>query len=213
MPPPEPVPAPEPVPPPEPVPAPVVSPPSAPAVLTRADWGAKPYKGTPVPQPRYDFLVLHHAAGFHADTEAEGLARMRDIQRLHQDDRGWSDIGYHFLVDSAGRVYQGRPYAQSLPLDQRPNLVIGAHVAGQNTGKVGVCVLGCYHAAANGCDDAVTPEALHAVVHLMAFLCHRYGIAPDHLRGHRDFLGTDCPGDTLYALLPTIRDQVQALLP
>lgn len=188
-------------------------PPLAPVVIPRTAWGARPYKGTPVAQPRYDFLVLHHAAGYHALTEAEGLARMQDIQRLHQDDRGWSDIAYHFLVDAAGRVYQGRPYVQNVPLDQRPDLVIGAHVAGQNTGKVGVCVMGCYHPPANGCDDAVTPDALDALVRLMAFLCHRYGIAPDHLRGHRDFLGTDCPGDTLYALLPTIRSQVQALLP
>ncbi len=212
VPPPPPEPTPVPPPPPEPTPVPEPAPPAAPAVVTREAWGARPYDGTPVKQPRYEHLVLHHAAGFQATSQQEGIERMRQIQAFHQDTRGWSDVAYHFIVDQGGHVYQGRPYAQSRPLAERPDLVIGAHVAGQNTGKIGVCVLGCYNPETSNCNDAVSAATLDALVRLFAFLSHHYGIPPANIRGHRDFLATECPGSTLYPRLTEIRQRVEALL-
>ena len=72
--------------------------------------------------PYYDKMTLHHSAGFSAETLEEGIAQMQAIQLFHQDIRGWSDIGYHFVIDKAGNIYQGRP-----------ETVIGAHTGGSNT--------------------------------------------------------------------------------
>ena len=86
---------------------------SAPTIITRSEWGASPLKGNPVAQPHYRFLTLHHAAGFSASDVDEGKIQVKRIQRLHQEGNGWADIGYHFLIDAAGNIYQGRPYMKT----------------------------------------------------------------------------------------------------
>ena len=75
----------------------------------------------------YQTLVIHHSAFYKAD----GLATLSEIQRLHREDRGWADVGYHFLVDKDGTIYEGRALT-----------VRGAHTAGFNTGSAGICLLG-----------------------------------------------------------------------
>jgi N-acetylmuramoyl-L-alanine amidase len=187
---------------------------SAPTIITRSSWGANGFQGTPAPQPHYRFLTLHHAAGFSASDVDEGKAQVKRIQRLHQEGNGWADIGYHFLIDAAGNIYQGRPYMQDISLLQRPTLVIGAHVAGGNTGNIGVCLLGCFHPETNAstCDDVLTESVETSLVQLCAFLCANYAIAPTHVKGHRDFNSTACPGSNLYPRLPEIRLLVQQVL-
>src|SRR5262245_61371616 len=184
---------------------------SAPTIVTRAEWGANPLQGTPVPQPNYRFLTLHHAAGFSASNVAEGKAQVKRIQQLHQEGNGWADIGYHFLIDAAGNIYQGRPYLQDIPLSQKPSLIVGAHVAGQNTGNIGVCLLGCFHPEANAstCNDVLTLSIETPLVQLLAFLSVSYGMVPTNIKGHKDFTSTACPGSNLYPRLPEIRQLVQ----
>jgi len=141
---------------------------------------------------------------------------VRDIQQFHQDVRGWSDIGYHFLLDLEGRIYQGRPFAdESIPFDQGPPLVIGAHVGGHNTGNIGVTIMGCFHPPEGShCVDQLTPAARDSLVLLLAYLIDTYGIDPLHIRGHREWpsASTACPGDNNMALLPSIRQEVAELL-
>lgn len=187
---------------------------SAPTIITRSEWRANPFKGNPVPQPRYQFLTLHHAAGFSASDLDEGKEQVKRIQRLYQEDKGWADIGYHFLIDAAGNIYQGRPYTQEIALSQKPTLVIGAHVAGGNTGNIGVCLLGCFHPETNAstCDDVLTESVSASLVQLFAFFCENYRVAPANIKGHRDFNATDCPGSNLYPRLPEVRLLVQAAL-
>ncbi len=188
----------------------------APELHDREEWGAEPYRGTPVPlnQPHYEKKTLHHTAGFSAVTLAEGLEQVRRIQDFHQNGRGWSDIGYHFLMDQEGRLYQGRPFLnESIPFDEGPPLVRGAHVGGNNTGNVGVSLMGCYHPPeGSGCRDAMTEAAKDSLVVTFAYLSERYSIDPEALRGHRDFSNTACPGDNNYPLLSTFVEQVEDLL-
>ena len=186
---------------------------SAPTIITRSEWGASPLKGNPVAQPHYRFLTLHHAAGFSASDVDEGKIQVKRIQRLHQEGNGWADIGYHFLIDAAGNIYQGRPYMQDVSLSQQPPLIVGAHVAGHNTGNIGVCLLGCFHPETNAstCNDVLTQSVETALVQLFAFLCARYGMVPTNIKGHRDFTSTACPGSNLYPRLPEIRLLVQSL--
>ena len=131
---------------------------SAPTIITRSEWGASPFKGDPVAQPHYRFLTLHHAAGFSASDVDEGKIQVKRIQRLHQEGNGWADIGYHFLLDAAGNIYQGRPYMENISLSEKPRLVVGAHVAGHNSANIGVCLLGCFHPETNAstCNDVLT---------------------------------------------------------
>ena len=180
----------------------------APVIVTRNEWGAEAFRGELVVQPRYDNLVIHHAAGFLAGELEASKHQMRDIQKLHQDTNGWDDIGYHFLLDGAGTVFQGRPFVPDSGLEERPDLVVGAHVARQNTGKIGICVLGCYHPEETDCDNEVTPAILESVVSLASFLCRQYEIDASAIKGHRDFKETACPGSKLYVLLDEIRDRV-----
>ena len=145
-------------------------------------------------------MTLHHAAGWQAWTLDEGKEQVKAIQEFHQEGRGWSDIGYHFLVDLSGNIYQGRP-----------EIVIGAHVGGANTGNIGVCMLGCYHPPEAGwpCYDTMTKDTDNALTHLYAWIADTYKISPQVLLGHRDYFGTTaCPGDNVWPLLQGIREDI-----
>ncbi len=187
-----------------------------PRLITRAEWNAQPFRGTPanLASPSYDLLTWHHAAGYSAETQDEGEAQMRAMQDLHQNVRGWSDIGYQFAIDRGGRLYQGRPFRDnSTSLSQVPVLARGAHVGGHNTGNIGVVIMGCYHPPEGSfCEQEITPAAFNTYITLFSFLSERYGVAPTMIRGHRDFSSTACPGDNNYVLIPQLITDVAALL-
>jgi hypothetical protein len=176
-----------------------------PPLITRTEWSADPFIGTPVPlaDPSYNYMTFHHAAGFSATSREDGLAQVKAIQDLHQNVRGWSDIGYQFVIDRGGRIYQGRPFLDgSTSLGELPRLAMGAHVGGANTGNIGICLLGCYHPSEGSfCTETITTEAYDTYVQTFAFLSENYGMDPALIRGHRDFSSTACPGDNNYALL------------
>ena len=187
-----------------------------PVLIPRAAWGAESFRGTPIPLNRPDYvnITFHHTAGFGATTLEEGLQQVKNIQDFHQNGRGWSDIGYQFVMDRSGRLYQGRPFLNnSVSFEQGPPLAQGAHVGGHNTGNIGVSVLGCYHPPeGTSCQDQMTPAALDSLLTMFAYLVERYGAPTENIMGHRDFSATACPGDNNYPMLPTIRASVAELL-
>lgn len=161
-----------------------------PAFVPRSGWGAKPPK-EPFSPHKPDRVTQHHTQGRRPLTVDESLAEMRFLQDFHQNGRGWNDIGYHFLVDAAGRIFQGRPVE-----------VVGAHVKNDNSGNVGICFMGSHHPPFN---HPVTPEQLDSAVRLGRWLGAAYGAGPETYKGHRDRGRTDCPGDVLYPLLEKVR--------
>jgi len=167
-----------------------------PYAISRDLWGAKPPKGPYDPQtPKR--ITQHHTAGRYPTTLEDSVTEMRIIQDYHQNGRKWNDIGYHFLIDPAGRIFQGRPVG-----------ALGAHVLSNNADNVGISLMGSYHPPRN---DALTPEQIEAIRKLGAWLRETYRISPDLYQGHRDFnAGTDCPGDVVYARLKEIRDSFRA---
>ncbi|MEM9663505.1 MAG: N-acetylmuramoyl-L-alanine amidase [Bacteroidota bacterium] len=187
-----------------------------PPLVTRSAWGASSFRGSPIrlARPSYDFLTVHHAAGFSATTLEDGKEQVKRIQDFHQNGRGWSDIGYHFVIDKGGNVFQGRPFLNgNVTLESGPVLVQGAHAGGANTGNIGICLLGCFHPPEGGsCRDEITPEARASLEVLLAFLSETYGVAPRQLRGHRDFGSTACPGDNNYELLDDFQEAMTELL-
>jgi hypothetical protein len=160
-------------------------------IVTREEWGAT--RSSCSSNPTKNRTTIHHT-----ETPSEDAARqVRAIQHYHMDTRGWCDIGYHFLIGVDGTIYEGRP------LDR-----LGAHVAGQNTGNIGISFVGCFHP---GCAWGPTspPETMiRSAGRLVRALADIYGFAVTSatVRGHRDQPGasTDCPGDNLYARIGDI---------
>ncbi|HEY0821393.1 MAG TPA: N-acetylmuramoyl-L-alanine amidase [Rhizobacter sp.] len=178
---------------------------NAPTIISRTDWGAAPFRGSPEPLGTVKNIVVHHAAGFAAADVVTGKKRVRDVQRLHQERRGWRDIGYHFLIDAAGNVYQGRPFFRGKALRDLPQFAIGAHVLNMNPRKLGICLLGCFHPPAGGCNDQPSELALASLEALARFVCVNYRADPREIKTHRDFLSTDCPGDLLFEAVAAMR--------
>jgi hypothetical protein len=178
----------------------------APPVVSRSEWLADPFKGTVTSLGTPERLVVHHAAGYAASNLALGKKQVKAIQRLHQGPtRNWSDIGYHFLIDAAGNVYQGRPYFKGDTLDALTRLAMGAHVLNQNSRKVGICLLGCFHLPAVDCEDVPTERALITLRETLRFLLHAYRLPATAIGTHRDFLATSCPGDKLYNAVQAVK--------
>jgi hypothetical protein len=132
-------------------------------------------------------VTIHHSAKYSKEigtpTSGNVAAAIKDIQTVHMRDRGWGDIGYHFLIDPTGRIWQGRL------LDWQ-----GAHAQGSNNvSNIGVCLLGDFN------HERPDPRALESLERLVDALCERHHIARSRVYGHQKFAPTECPGDALMA--------------
>ncbi|MFO1051775.1 MAG: peptidoglycan recognition family protein [Planctomycetota bacterium] len=165
------------------------------AVLPRASWNAAAAKlRTMKPMGAVRRITIHHSAvACRGDGSATAMAAIRSIQRYHQNDQGWGDIGYHYLIDPAGRVWTGRAVEWQ-----------GAHAGddGKNQGNIGVCLLGNFVPDDQGPPPPAQIAALDRLVHQ---LCLRYHVAPDGVMTHRELKKTDCPGPFLQAAVEKIR--------
>ena len=181
----------------------------SPTVITRLQWGARPFRGEPRALGTLRQIVVHHAAGYGAATRHEGARQVAALQKLHQGPLcNCPDIGYHFLVDAGGHIYQGRPYFAGETLSDLPQFALGNHVLNVDSHKLGICLLGCFHAEGGECSDTPTPEALQALEELLGFLCRGYGVQPSDILTHRDFVATTCPGEKLYVALAHLRSRL-----
>jgi N-acetylmuramoyl-L-alanine amidase len=194
----------------------------APAIVPRSEWGANESirRGPPTYAPEVRFAIVHHTAGRNDYTRAQSAAIVRGIQLFHVQSNGWNDIGYNFLVDRFGTIYEGR-YGG---VDRN---VIGAHALGFNTGSVGIALLGTY---GNTTPSAAAQDAIARLIAWRLDLAHvdpastltfisggseKYAPdAPVTLRavsGHRDTGSTECPGNALYARLGAIAASARAV--
>jgi hypothetical protein len=184
-----------------------------PQVYSRADWGADESLRT---QPSsYSSTIyggwVHHTAGSNSYSSADVPAIIRGIYIYHVRSRGWSDIGYNFLVDRFGRIWEGRYGGIDRP-------VIGAHTGGYNTNTFGVSAIGNFE------QIAPTSSLVNSVSALIAWKLGTYGRNPAGttrtldgsdrpvVGGHKDASATACPGRYLYAQLPYIRDRASAIV-
>ena len=113
-----------------------------PVIVSRQAWGADEeiVRAAPTIAPILRLAIVHHTAGTNSYTRAQAAAIVRGIEVYHVQGNGWNDIGYNFLIDRFGTVYEGRGGG----IDQN---VIGAHAQGFNSGTVGVALLGNFTAA------------------------------------------------------------------
>src|SRR5699024_2417651 len=112
-----------------------------PDIAPRSSWGAKAYRGSPDYASGIKKAVGHHTSGSNRYSAEDVPGIIRGIQAYHQQGRGWNDIGYNVVADKYGRLWQARGGDIS-------KAVIGAHVAGHNTGTFGISVLGTYNSSA-----------------------------------------------------------------
>ncbi|WP_371478344.1 peptidoglycan recognition family protein [Kitasatospora sp. NBC_00315] len=197
--------------------------------LSRAAWGADETKrfkngveNSPTKYYPLQTLTVHHTDGVNADPDP--AATVRAIYEYHAITLDWGDIGYHFLIDEAGRIYEGR-YSGTDPLpahDADGNVVTAFHTSGFNSGNLGIALLGTLS------DQLPTEAARRSLTLLLAGLSFWHDLDPqarvtfvnpvngvtkdvDMISGHRDWLATDCPGGTMYATLPALRADVAGL--
>ncbi|MEP7368005.1 MAG: N-acetylmuramoyl-L-alanine amidase [Dermatophilaceae bacterium] len=194
----------------------------APRVITRAEWGAPAQACTPDVASALVGAVVHHTADPNTyTTVAQAMQQIRNDAAYHINGRGWCDIGYNFIVDKWGNIYEGRAHSMA-------EAVVGAHAAGFNTGTVGVSMLGTYDAL----PSAATQQS---VAQIIAWRLRAYHIDPQssmtyhtgdggtlskyynqnvvlsRISGHRDVGYTACPGNGGYAALPNIRAKAHTL--
>jgi hypothetical protein len=128
-----------------------------------------------------DTIIIHHSALPLSDGPVE-------IQRLHQEEKGFADVGYQYIIDHTGRLYEGRPLN-----------VRGAHTYASNHGSVGICLTGNFE------EIQPSPAQLATLRQLLAELT---ALFPNirRLAGHKDFNPgrTLCPGENFYPLLPEL---------
>ncbi|MGW1026481.1 N-acetylmuramoyl-L-alanine amidase [Streptomyces sp. NPDC002577] len=197
--------------------------PAAPAVVSRAAWGADEslVKDPPEYLSKVEAVFVHHTAGTNDYNCADSPAVIRAILVYHVQTNGWNDVGYNFFVDKCGTVFEGRAGG----IDQR---VRGAHTYGFNGVSSGIALLGDYE---NG--GTPTAAAQQAIADLAAWKLGLDGVDPQAqvtltaagdtgvyktgekatlytISGHRDGYATLCPGQTLYDALPDIRTQAAA---
>lgn len=141
-------------------------------IVTRAEWGARsPRDTTYVPWSKRDRYIQHYSA-------ASKYQSVRAIQNYHMDVRGWVDIGYNFLCDWEGTLYEGRGWTN-----------LGTHTVGYNTSGIACCFIGT--------NADVTDNAKKAMRWLYLEANRRKG-ATLKKYGHRDLDQTSCPGDRLW---------------
>ena len=196
-----------------------------PTIIPRSAWGGDGVK--PRADPEYGDVQLafvHHTVTANDYSPEDSAGIVLAIAKYHRDTNGWNDIGYNFLVDKYGQIFEGRAGG----IDQA---IVGAQAQGYNSHSTGISNLGTYEALAQ------TPGALEAMARLIAWKLplhgtpltgqvvitskggsdNRYGsgaqVTFERIAGHRDGDATACPGAALYAQLPELRSRAQAIAP
>jgi|GEM_PF-1018352 len=174
--------------------------PVGPTIIPRAGWGADETLMTWPPEYRtIRKFVIHHTATPNGSLDA--AATVRAIYYYHAVTRGWGDIGYNYLIDTQGRIYEGRSGGEG---------VVGGHAKQYAWGSIGVSLIGNY-------EEVDVPSAMQSsLVELIAWKGNLHFVDPTghgfyidkdlpNVMGHRDGAATECPGKYAYARLPAVR--------
>ncbi|WP_190181255.1 peptidoglycan recognition protein family protein [Streptomyces naganishii] len=187
-----------------------------PRIVTRRGWGADESLRAHgfVYTKKVKAAFVHHTASGNNYRCSQAPSVIRSIYRYHVESMGWRDIGYNFLVDKCGTIYEGRAGGVA-------KAVLGAHTTGFNSNSVGIAVIGTYSRT------KPSAAAVTAVARLTAWKLGLYGMNPrgktylksgggnlyqkgknvrlNVISGHRDGFATDCPGKQLYGRLGSAR--------
>ncbi|MFH9475032.1 peptidoglycan recognition protein [Streptomyces anulatus] len=193
-----------------------------PPIVSRAAWKADESLSTESPDylDQVKAVFVHHTAQTNAYSCADSAAIVRGLHTYHVKSNGWKDLGYNFIVDKCGTVFEGRKGGVDRP-------VMGAHTYGFNRDTTGIAVIGMYT------DTKAATAATTSVARVAAWKLGQYKADPagsvqltagangtnmdrkqfvagsqyafPRISGHRDGFATECPGLSLYGQLPAIR--------
>ena len=150
-------------------------------VISRDNWGAKPNKTKFSKLGEVKGLVVHWSAYPIAVGNQAEMDQVKKIQALHQNDRGWNDIAYNFLVGDTGQIYEGRGWGNRSAAQGGNSR---EEINFNNKHYVAVCWLGGINPT-----DKPSAKAIESVKWL-------YSQVGGELRPHSSFKQTDCPGDS-----------------
>jgi len=196
-----------------------------PPIIARRAWA----RGVARPRvaPEYgavEMAFVHHTENPNGYTPAEVPAMLRAIYAFHRYANGWNDIGYNFVLDLFGRIFEARAGGVDEP-------VVGAQAGGYNLVSTGVAVLGSFS------EVPISTAARQSLERLLAWKLSLHGVSAigrvtvrvnpagarysrfpagahvslPHIAGHRDGDSTECPGNVLYGELAGVRRRVQVL--
>jgi hypothetical protein len=195
-----------------------------PPIIARRAWAAGRGPASPPGYGAVSLAFIHHTDSPNGYSREQVPAMIRTIYGFHRYVRGWNDIGYNFLVDAFGRIWEGRAGGVDLP-------VTGAQAGGYNLESTGIAVLGTYAGL------IPTAAAQDALTRLLSWKLSLHGVPAlgkvivevdpsdalytpfspgqrvplPRIAGHRDGCTTGCPGNALYGRLPSIRPAVARL--
>jgi hypothetical protein len=193
-----------------------------PPIIPRSAWadrGCRPRRTAST--GRVELAFVHHTVSANNYRPRDSAAMVRGICHFHKYVQGWDDIGYNFLVDRYGQIFEGRAGGIDEP-------VIGAQAGGYNAFSTGIGNLGAFNARSQ------TAAGLRALTKLIAWKLALHGVPAmgrvdvevsrsgarysrypagaqvslNRISGHRDACTTDCPGGALYRNLPRLRRRV-----
>jgi hypothetical protein len=198
---------------------------SPPPIQPRSAWGAENcVPREPAIYGDVQVAFVHHTVSANDYTAAEVPSIILSICRYHRNSNGWNDIGYNFLVDKFGTLWEGRAGG----IDQA---VVGAQAQGYNSHSTGIASIGTHS------DVPATSAELNSIANLIRWKLPLQGaptqgsvtltsgggadnrykagtpVTLDRISGHRDGDNTSCPGDALYAQLPDLRALVGNVQP
>lgn len=151
-------------------------------------------------------LIVHHSAGFTNYNDYQWVVAY--YWDLHVNTNGWSDIGYNWLIDPNGVVYEGRGSGH-----------LGSHFSCMNSGTLGICFIGNYvsnspaRAGLQKLSEILLYEACQNSINLNDSSLHQSSLLNlRHISGHMDAnpatvgcpSGTACPGTQLYQKLDSL---------
>jgi len=134
-------------------------------------------------------MTLHHdgMTPFTSTSQGDAAARIDTIRRSHQA-QGWGDVGYHFVIDPAGRIWEGRHLQYQ-----------GAHVKDQNPGNIGIVCLGNFER------QTPPPAQVNAMRDFVRRVQAAYQIPASRIQTHRELAATLCPGVSMQLKINQLR--------
>lgn len=135
------------------------------------------YPNQILPMRKIKEIIVHCTA-----TVATLPVTVETLRDWHVRQRGFSDVGYHFIIDQEGIIHPGRPIE-----------MIGAHCKGRNSESIGVCYIGGLDPKTSAPADTRTPAQKKALVELCTKLCIDFDLSKCDIRGHYEFAAKECP--------------------
>ena len=168
-------------------------------IHNRSEWNARPVRRNVDRMSQISRITVHHTGDklHHSSSQRVSAREIKKIQKYHQQQNGWADIGYHFVIDQNGRIWEGRPLRYQ-----------GAHARGHhNVGNVGVVLLG------NFLLQKPSKKQFSSLDRLLVDLCRRHRVPPHRVHTHSELLNgeTQCPGPVISRWLSRFRQRGIAL--